>query len=650
MPVIPVPKWYICQHLKGITTEKDIDDLCFEFGTEFDGECEDEDTGELMWRIEVAANRYDLLSPEGIVQALRVFQGIGEPPNYTIVPPVETIIIDENAATVRPFCVAAVVRNLSLDQMKYKSFIDLQDKLHQNICRKRHLVSIGTHDLSTVKGPFRYTAMTPEDISFIPLNQTQKMNGHEMIASYTEHAQLKSYLHLIKDSAKYPCIVDANNVILSVPPIINGDHSKMSKETKDVFIEVTALDPTKARIVLHVLIASLTEHTSQKYTVEQVNVQYTDNWSSNLPFGTDYTGINFNAFNKYNGSRFITPDMEEAKFTTTVKYVKGLLGINDKSLNDKLICSLLQKMLLKAIPKGDGENIEVIVPITRSDVLHECDIAEDVGIAYGFNNIQPRCLSAAKERPMTGLSSQVRQWVAEGGFNEVYNWALICVKDAFDNFGYKMEEARTCDAICDLSAKVIYDPYSEPAVLGDSKTSEFEIVRPNLLCGLLKCLAHNTHAGQPIQLFEIGNVVALTPQATLQSVNRNWFSAVSCSNGSAGFETLHGLADYILMKLQMTPSYFDMMEESAKANLRTRSGIYYKLEELTNDPALVKNRSVSIVAYKDEACTDRIQTIGRLGILKPSVVREFGINMPASILEFTLEPFVEWLPEVDLID
>lgn len=61
--------------------------------------------------------------------------------------------------------------NLTDLQESYNSFIDLQDKLHQNICRKRTLVAIGTHDLDTVKGPFLYDARTPQDIKFVPLNK-----------------------------------------------------------------------------------------------------------------------------------------------------------------------------------------------------------------------------------------------------------------------------------------------------------------------------------------------------------------------------------------------------------------------------------------------------------------------------------------------
>lgn len=48
---------------------------------------------------------------------------------------------------IRPHVVAAVLRNVTFDQERYDSFIAVQEKLHNNICRKRTLVSIGTHDL-----------------------------------------------------------------------------------------------------------------------------------------------------------------------------------------------------------------------------------------------------------------------------------------------------------------------------------------------------------------------------------------------------------------------------------------------------------------------------------------------------------------------
>lgn len=59
---------------------------------------------------------------------------------------------------------------------------------------------------------------------------------------------------IIKDSPVYPVIYDSNGVVLSMPPIINGDHSKISLNTKNVFIEATATDLTKAKIVLDILV------------------------------------------------------------------------------------------------------------------------------------------------------------------------------------------------------------------------------------------------------------------------------------------------------------------------------------------------------------------------------------------------------------
>jgi phenylalanyl-tRNA synthetase beta chain len=105
---------------------------------------------------------------------------------------------------VRPFVVCAVLRNVTFDAARYNSFIDLQDKLHQNICRKRSLVAIGTHDLDKVHGPFTYEALPPEvccrvaalsrgthsscvamqDIRFVPLKQEREFNAAELLEFY----------------------------------------------------------------------------------------------------------------------------------------------------------------------------------------------------------------------------------------------------------------------------------------------------------------------------------------------------------------------------------------------------------------------------------------------------------------------------------
>lgn len=85
---------------------------------------------------------------------------------------------------IRPFVSGAILRNIKFTKERYESFIALQDKLHQNLARQRTLVAIGTHDLDTVKGPFTYEALPPEEIQFVPLNQTKSMNGAELMKFY----------------------------------------------------------------------------------------------------------------------------------------------------------------------------------------------------------------------------------------------------------------------------------------------------------------------------------------------------------------------------------------------------------------------------------------------------------------------------------
>ena len=61
------------------------------------------------------------------------------------------MVVKPETALIRPFVVAAILRGVRLDATRFASFIDLQDKLHQNLCRQRSLVAIGTHDLSTLQ-------------------------------------------------------------------------------------------------------------------------------------------------------------------------------------------------------------------------------------------------------------------------------------------------------------------------------------------------------------------------------------------------------------------------------------------------------------------------------------------------------------------
>ena len=63
---------------------------------------------------------------------------------------------------------------------------------------------------------------------------------------------------------------------------------------------------------------------------------------------------------------------------------RNLVGMRSTSAE---IAKMLTKMFLKSEVLGDGR-IRCIVPPTRADVIHACDVYEDIAIAFGYNNIQ----------------------------------------------------------------------------------------------------------------------------------------------------------------------------------------------------------------------------------------------------------------------
>ena len=385
MPTVTVVREALMSALGQQYTDKDFEDLCFEFGVELDDICTEavmhrkekteiaagsaaqEEKMEMVYKIDISANRYDLLCLEGIALALNVFRKKMQQPVFRSIKPTPgkeiKINVHKSTAQIRPYVVGCVLRGLKFDSRRYNSFIELQDKLHENICRRRTLVAIGTHDLDTVEGPFSYEALPPKDIVFKPLNQDKEMNAVELMEFYEKDQKLKHYLHIIRDSPVYPVIYDSKRRVCSMPPIINGDHSKISMETKNVFIECTATDPMRAKIVLDTVVAMFSGYCTEPFTCEDViiNKEGKDEWC---------------------------PDLTPHTVSAGVDYINRIVGVQ---LTPEVQIELLGRMQLQA--KLVGTELVCTVPPTRHDVLQACDIAEDVAIAYGYNNV-PRVVPA----------------------------------------------------------------------------------------------------------------------------------------------------------------------------------------------------------------------------------------------------------------
>lgn len=615
MPVVSVKKDRLFEALGKKYTTKEFEDLCFAFGVEVDEDREED--GSEVFKFEIGANRYDLLCEEGIARAFNIFLGRIDPPVFTAKKPENpihmTVYYDETS-TIRPYVVCAVLRNIEFNDDTFQNFIQLQDKLHQNICRKRTLVAVGTHDLDTLTPPFRYRALPPKEIVFVPLAQEKAVNGEELMEIYDKDIRfkhLKPYCPIIKDSPRYPVLYDSKDVVLSLPPLINGEHSKMSAETKNVFIECTATDLTKAQIVLNTMVTMFSEYTEKKFEVEQVEVEYI-----HLDHLTPMQKEDFEKFTMGQGKDQLTPTFEYPKFEVTCEYINKKVGVH---LNAEEICKCLKRMALVAEPINNGESVRVTAPPTRSDVLHKCDIMEDVGIAFGFDNIPkttPNCSTIGKAFEMNHLCDLLRQEIANAGFTEALTLSLCSYAENYT-----------------LLRKDEKNPEEPKAVrIANPKTFEFEIARTSLLPGLLKNLGNNLSKALPQKYFEVSDVVMQDQSVDVGAKNVRNMCAIYADTKKSGFEEIHGLLDRVMDLLEV-PFILEHVEKGAAKLPRG-----YYIKESKNDQMFFPGRAATVL-YVDY--NGKLSTCGYFGILHPKVLDNFGLTCAVSVLEIDLEKILE---------
>jgi phenylalanyl-tRNA synthetase beta chain len=381
------------------------------------------------------------------------------------------------------------------------------------LARQRTLVSIGTHDLDTIKGPFHYTGEAPEKIKFIPLNQTKEMNAAQLMTFYEKDKHLGKFLNIIRDKPVYPVIRDASGTVLSLPPIINGEHSKITLKTTNVFIEITAVDKTKVEIVNKIVVAMFSKYCAEPFTVEPVRVE-----------------------SAHNGETRTTPDLAPRPMTASVAYINSCTGL---ALSAAEQSALLRRMGLAArADPADAETLQLAVPVTRADILHQADVMEDVAVAYGFNRLPrhyaPSAAGAAAvgaALPLNKLADVVRHEAARAGWREALP-LILCSHD--ENFAWLRRP----------------DDGTQAVRLLNPKSAEYQVVRTSLLPGLLKTLRENRHRPIPLKVFEASDVVFKDEARERKTRNVRHFAAAIIGKTS-GFEVVHGLLDRLMLTLSV---------------------------------------------------------------------------------------------------
>ena len=393
--------------------------------------------------------RPDLYSVEGIARGLRGYLGLELGlPTYSAEASGVELRVDASVESVRPFGVGGIVRGVELEDRLLRSLVDLQEKLHLTLGRRRRKVAIGIHDLDKVTPPFTYKAVPPRSLRFIPLGMAEEMDLLDIV---TRHEKGREYGGIVAGKPLFPVITDSRGVVLSFPPVINGITTALTPETRNLFIDVTGTDLAAVSGALSILSTSLAERGGK---IRTVSTAYADR-------------------------TLVTPDLAPRALSLDLARAKELLGLPVEAPE---AVELLRRMRYDA--QADGRAIHVLAPAYRMDLLHEHDVAEDLAIAWGYDRYPrglPRRQTIGMPHPLNEFSDALRVLMIGYGYQEIMS----------------------------LTVASANEPFTTPSrvVIENAVAEDMTTVRSSLVPSLVNMLRLNKHRELPQRIFEVADVV-----------------------------------------------------------------------------------------------------------------------------------------------
>ncbi|MBI4151199.1 phenylalanine--tRNA ligase subunit beta [Candidatus Woesearchaeota archaeon] len=496
--------------------------------------------------VEVFPNRPDCLSEQGFARAMRAFLGLPARKLPVAKSSTYEVIVDKSVDSVRPFTACAVVTGLTFDDASLKNIIQFQEKLHATFCRHRKKAAIGIYPMEHIAWPISYVAKRPSDIRFQPLEGGKVMSGKEILE---HHPTGKTYAPLLAHAEKYPLFIDAKHNILSMPPIINSEHAgRVTHRTNDVFVECSGFHVAFVSQVLNLVVLALADAGG---VVHQVTVRA--------------------------NKKQVFPALTVRKHALAPAYVSRIVG---KHVSDADLKRLLPKL------GHELRGTEVIVPWYRTDILHACDLVEDVAIAAGYEHISseiPNVATVANESPRVIFARRVSHLLIGLGMLET------------NTFHLTSKEAQTTSMLTELQL----------VELENSLNAEYTSMRAWMLPSLMDVLKTNRPHEYPQKLFGIGTAFGFDKNAETGIAEKQKLALLTC-HPKADYTEIRQLVEFLLDRL----------------------GLVYSFKEHAH-PSCIPGRCASVSIDKQE--------IGFLGELHPHAIRNRELELPVAVCELDLD-------------
>ncbi len=490
-------------------------------------------------------NRPDLWCTEGIAREIKARLG-KKSIEYKIINGKNNIVIDTKSP-VQPFAVGMIVKNIKLDNNSFSQMIQLQDKLAAVLGASRRNMSIGVYDLDKIKFPIKYTSLHSSEIKFVPLNFQKEMYAEEIILM---HPKGKEFGHLLADADLYPVWVDTNNKILSMVPVINSnDAGSVNISTRNLFIECTGNDLALLKVTINALAVQMIDRGAIVESITTI----------------------------YGKTKMITPELTPKKFSVTFDYLRSVSGM---ILKDKEIINLLEKS--NYIVKLKNKTIELTYPGYRNDIMHPRDIAEDMMITYGYNNIVPLEIkfgSRGRLDEMEEFCDRLADVAVGAGFQEILSYTLTNKDNLFSKMNLEPQDV---------------------AEIENPASANWSVFRNALLPGLLEFFALNKHVEYSQKIFEIGKCIFLS-----------------------GGETKSKDVKHIAFGISDSTVNYDLVASKIDAIIRNL-GLKCQLKKISH-PSFIEGRCAEILINN--------KRYGLLGEVHPSVLNNWNLEKPVIMAE-----------------
>jgi phenylalanyl-tRNA synthetase beta chain len=386
-----------------------------------------------------------------------------------------------------------VVKNVDFDDPLIRSIIQMQEKLHVTHGRRRRKVAIGLHNLEPIQFPVTYTTKLP-GFKFRPLGERFEKDLTQILTEMHTGAE---YAWIVEGFEEYPMILDSKGMVLSMPPIINGEYTRIDEATRDLFIDVTGTDLKAITEVLNIIVTTFADRGAEIYAVEN---------------------------HYYTGEVLRTPDLSPREMELDNDYVNGTLGME---FTPEETAALLSRMGHNAAP---GETLIVKTPSYRTDIMHPMDLVEDVAIAYGYDRFVPEIpdiSSEAGEAPLEIFSRGLRNFLVGFGLQEVVTFMMSNREKLFTRMALPEE------------------PIAETE---NPKMEGYTCLRNRLLPSLLEVMASNKHHPYPQNVYEVDDVVLIdsSTETGARSARR---LAIALCHARANFSEVKAVMNSVLENL-----------------------------------------------------------------------------------------------------